>query len=167
MSELKRITEPGKYDVTIKNPHFEQLDEKNGDAVRMQCVLRGVTDDDQYIDAYLFFTRQIVTSGQHKGQPIYAVSSDKLIELGMSKPFSPSKIDEIDGVNAQFVVKEEEYNGKTKLTVQFINASRKKLDAKAANDIWASFTGEHPAPVADQDDEMVDDLGLENDNIPF
>jgi hypothetical protein len=165
MSELKKITEPGTYDVTIQNPHFELMDEKNGDAKRMQCVLRGVTDKDLYIDAYLFFTKSIISGGQNRGKTAYQVAMEKLTELGISEPFSPSKIDELEGIQCQFVVQEEEYKGETKLKVQFINTSgRKKLDAREANSIWKSFTGETvPDPATDTE---INDLGVDDSESP-
>ena len=171
MSDLTKIEQEGDYDVTIENPHFEILDAKNGDSNRMQCVLRGVTDDGQYIDAFLYFTRMIVSGGRNKGKPAWAVAAAKLIEMGMSEPFSPDKIDELEGVRVKYVVKSEIYNEKQVYKVAFINhAGKKKLEAPAANNIWAAFTGKgSPTIPVQSEDGPVDDLGMnEDDNgLPF
>ena len=137
----KRIEQPGSYDVTIRGPRFE-LAEKDGDQTRMTLVLPGFTSDDQTIDGYQYFTRQIISGGRNKGRPMWEVGAELCHDLGMTKPFSPSKLDELDGVVCVFVVEIEEYEGKKRPKVKFINPRRKPvLSADDATRIWDELSG--------------------------
>lgn len=143
-----RINATGEYHVTIQEPRFE-LAEKDGDTTRMCLVLPGVTEDGKSIEAYQYFTRQIVSSGRNKGRPMYEVSADVCHELGMPKPFNPANIEQLNGVAAVFIVEVEEYEGKARARVKFINPVRKPaLEPDEAARIWAELTGKAVEPVS-------------------
>jgi len=161
--QMTRITEAGEYEVRICAPHFELLEAKNGDASRMALVLPGETADDQYIDARLFFTRQIIASGRNAGRPTYEVSAELCHMFGLPRPFNPANIENLDGKAAIFVVEIEDYQGKPRATVKFVNTPRKEAlsDAKA-NSIWNDLTrGSAGAGMASEATDESDD------NLPF
>ena len=143
-----RITERGTYDVQIIDPRWEALEEKDGDANRMVAILPGWTDDDKMIEARLMFTRTIIGSGQNTGKPTWQVSAEKLHELGMPRPFDPSKLDELSGVRCVFVVEPEEYKNQTRLVVRFINTHRRDpMPSDQARNVWAALTGGAVVPA--------------------
>lgn len=144
----KRISEPGTYHVTIGNPHWTKLEEKDGDACRMSAVLPGycaVKGEEMTITGELYFTRSIIASGKQAGQKIAEISKDTLIKLGMPEPFNPADIACLEGVEAIFEVAEEEYRGEKRLKVKFINPpGRKSLPPEEASRIWDAITGTEP-----------------------
>jgi len=158
---MSKITKSGEYEVTIKEPRFE-LAEKDGDSTRMALILPGHTESGEHVDAYQYFTRQIVSSGRNKGKSMWDVSSALCHDLGMSRPFNPTKITELDGVVCVFVVEMEEYNGKTSPKVKFINPRRKPaLSMEEACKIWAELSGE-------SDTKPVKSPAItSDDNLPF
>lgn len=164
------IDTAGRYQVTIQNPHWEALPEKLGDANRMAAVLPGVTNDGKVIDARLLFVNTIIGSGKNSGVQVWRVSQQKLIELGMQTPFDPSRLIELDGVTAEYVVEMREYDGRELAVVKFINVPRREIiDDDRAKSIWAALSGgdggtaakakakPKPAP-APEPDEGDDDL---------
>lgn len=144
----QRINEAGTYDVMIIDPRFELLEEKDGDKARMVCVLPGHTEDGRHIDARLFFTRQLISSGRNAGKPLYEVSAEKLFELGMERPFNPARLTQINNVCCSFVVEMEEYDGKVRASVKFINAHRREpISTDAAMAIWEQLAGGSAKPA--------------------
>ena len=161
--QMTRITEAGEYEVRICAPHFELLEAKNGDASRMALVLPGETADDQYIDARLFFTRQIIASGRNAGRPTYEVSAELCHMFGLPRPFNPANIENLDGKAAIFVVEIEDYQGKPRATVKFVNTPRKEALSEAkANSIWNDLT--KGSAGAGMTSEAPDE---NDDNLPF
>ena len=137
-----KITEPGTYDVMIIAPRWEALEAKDGDSNRMQCVLPGHTNDGKMIEARLAFTRTIISGGQNKGKPVWQASAEKLHELGMPKPFNPAYLSKLGSTTCYFVVEIEEYEGKPRAVVKYINTKhREELPADAATAIWSRLTG--------------------------
>lgn len=146
----KKLTTAGTHEVQLFEPRWEALEAKDGDNNRMMAILPGETGTGEYIEARLMFTRTIVQSGKNKGKPTWQMSAEKLHELGMPKPFNPNDLIKLDGVVCLFVTEQEEYDGKTRLEVKFINTQRREaLAPDAANDIWKRLTGGQPsAPAA-------------------
>lgn len=130
------------FNVTLRDPHFESA-EKDGDTARMALVLRGETADGKHIDCYQYFTRQIIVSGRNKGKTAFEVAAEQCHALGMPMPFNPKDIALLEGVECVFVVGVEEYKGKTRTKVLFINTSRKPvLSLDDAASIFAELSGE-------------------------
>jgi len=164
MPNAAHIAQPGTYQVEIRNPHWERMPEKNGDNNRMQLVLPGYAKDDLEegkevaINGYLLFLSTIYASGRNAGKAMWEVAAQNCIDLGMSAPFSPEKITELEGAQAQFVVQEEEYEGKKRLKVQFINGPnrREQLSTDDAAAIWSALTsnGETSTAPATKDDDI-------------
>ncbi|MEI6165954.1 MAG: hypothetical protein WCS52_02060 [bacterium] len=150
--------------VKIVSPHFESA-EKDGDKARMALVLRGETKSGMFIDCYQYFTRQIIASGRNKGKTMFEVSAEQCHALGMPKPFNPKDIAMLDGVECVYVVGLEEYEGKTRPRVKFINSGRKPaLSLDDAASIFAELSGEAPmtatartAPAAEVGSDPSDD----------
>lgn len=145
----KRITEAGTYEVQIFDPRFEALEAKDGDNNRMCAVLPGEAVMGEVIEARLMFTKTIITGGQNRGKPTWQVSAEKLHELGLPRPFNPSELCTLHGAVCIYVVEMEEYDGKTRPVVKFINTHRRDaLPPEAANDIWKRLTGGAAAPIS-------------------
>lgn len=167
----KYLKEAGKFDVVIIDPYWTHLEEKNGDKNRMALVLPGFTDDDRTIEATIYFTRQIVQGGKNKGRPLYEASAEQCCDLGMPRPFNPAQIDKLNMIKVEFVVEAEEYEGKVRYKVQYINPHRReKLDPNAAASMWANLSGgaapaanTTAAPAKPQERVGADDL----DDLPF
>lgn len=142
------IKSVGEFRVTIKAPRWEELEAKAGDENRMALVLPCYTEpDDQFpegqrMDFHLNFTGTLVKSGARAGRPQWQCAMEDAVALGMNSPFSPEKIDELDGVAAVLTTKEDTYNGKTRVVPQFLNPERRApLSKVAAADKWARMTG--------------------------
>jgi hypothetical protein len=80
--------------------------------------------------------------------------------LGVSEPFRPAKIGELEDAEAEFVVQEDTYEGKTRLKVAFVNPIRKPpLTTEQAEAIWATMTGgavpSVPAQIVDENPDDV------------
>ena len=150
---MPRINAVGSFDVTIKSPRFE-LAEKDGDKNRMALVLPGHTAKGDYIDAYLYFTPKLAIQGQNKGRASWETSAEKCFELGMSHPFNPAKMSELEDVECVFVTEMDTYQpkggtAKTTCKVKFINARRKPaLTTEEAANVWAALSGEPVEAVA-------------------
>jgi len=163
-----RIESEGTHRVTLKGVHWEKMPEKNGDANRMCLVLPGWTDEMRYAEHRLFFTRNITQGGANKGKPLYVVNSEMAIRLGMSSPFSPTKISELDGAVCEFVMELEEWEGKKRLHVKFINPAKEELDKTEAERIWKEMMEgggvKGPGPV--EAGKKIE-TGKDPDDIPF
>jgi hypothetical protein len=156
----KKYTEPGRYVVQLENPKWEKLEPKNGDETRMALVLECFRQDeagDDYLEYFrIYFTGQIITGGQNKGRKLFDLSAEHCIELGMSEPFSPSKINELEGTLAELVMEWDEYKGEKRLIGKYLNPKRKAaLSNQDAESIWAKMTGK---PVAKSAKPADDDL---------
>lgn len=168
---MPRISKPGTYHVTIRNPHWVKLEEKDCDKNRMEAVLPGyvtVDGEEQYIEGHLFFTKAIIGNGKNAGKKIAEISKKTLIDLGMSEPFNPSAITELEGVEAVFeVVKElDKRDNSEKIKVQFINPKGKKaMPPEEANQIWANIMGSSAGQVSDR--TAVTENENPDDDIPF
>ena len=151
MNEARtKLTPAGTHEVQIFEPRGEALEPKDGDNNRMMAILPGETGTGEYIEARLMFTRTIIQSGKNKGKPTWQISAEKLHELGIPKPFNPNDLIKLDGVVCLFVTEQEEYDGKTRLEVKFINTQRREaLAPDAAQNIWNRLTGgQTSAPAA-------------------
>lgn len=173
---MRHFTQPGRYTVAITGPHWEKMDEKNGDPLRMALVLpcvakvQGEEDICEYFRIY--FTQQIITGGKNRGRSLFEVSAESCVKLGMSQPFSPHKIGELDGKMCEIVMEENTYEGKTSLVPKYLNphTERETLSAAEANDIWKQMAGgSAPAPARQAtgatEEKDTDIFG--SDNLPF
>jgi hypothetical protein len=167
----KRIDKPGRYNVTIKNPHWVKLEEKDCDKNRMSAILPGVTTvngEEQYINGELYFTKKIIGSGKNAGKKIADLSKKTLIELGMTEPFNPANIKkELEGVEASFeVALEPDQDGKEHIKVKFINPiGRKELPPEEASAIWANIMGGSSGQVSNTTAAV--ETENPDDDIPF
>lgn len=157
---MPNLENTGTYAVRIRDVKFEEA--KNG----MCLVLPGwavVDGAEKRINAYLYFNTTLISGGKNRGRPNYEVSAEKCVELGMSDPFAPAKIGELEDAEAEFVVEEDEYKGKTRLKVAFVNPLRKPpLTTEQAEAIWAQMTG-GAMPGSEPTADGIDP----SDNLPF
>ena len=154
--------------VKIVSPHFESA-EKDGDKARMALVLRGETSNGLFIDCYQYFTRQIISGGRNKGKTMFEASAEQCHALGMPKPFNPKDIAMLDGVECVYVVGLEEYEGKVRPRVKFINSGRKpSLSLDDAASIFAELSGE-PIVGGSANPENTVKTGADSvdDGLPF
>jgi len=138
----------GEFDIVISNVCWEEMPEKNGDNLRMALVARCHTEENEahpkgeYVDYYLYFTGQIITSGKNKGKPLYEISMKQCLDLGMSAPFDVKKVNELVGQPAILVMENETYEGKTRPRPKYLNARRYEvLSLDHAANIWDKLTG--------------------------
>jgi len=174
----------GTYQVAILDePKWYEMKAKDGDTVRMELLLKGYVNggeqDGQWIFSRLMFTRKIYGAGQNKGRTTFSVSADVCLTLGMSDPFSPSKVSEMVGATCEFVVDWEEYEGKNRLKVKWLNTdSRPPMAADAVENVWKQLQedtmgGDSDLGGADLGDVIAagDDLlggGIDAaDDVPF
>lgn len=160
MSE--RIDAEGTFPVTIGRPFWEEMEAKGTDTLRMALVLPCKTEDDkeEYFRAY--FTGQIVQGGKNVGKPMYQVSEELCLNLGMEAPFDPTRTGELEGQKAELVMKQDEYKGVVRIKPAFLNTVyRDKLSNEKAADIWAQLKGEKPkaakTTVKQQQQDLVED----------
>ncbi len=162
----KLIKTIGEYEVEIRDPYWEEAG-KDGQP-GMALVLPGFCeiDGEEYtINGRLFFTPTLISSGANQGLPLYQLSAETCIKIGMSEPFSPEKREELDGKKAVFVVQEEEYKGKKNIRVAFVNPpGRGALPDKKAKDIWAIMLGDEASQDTPFDNEPD---AKPDDDIPF
>ena len=162
---MKQIDTSGIYLVTIRNPYWEDAT-KDGDP-GMALVLPGhceIGGEEYAITGRLYFKGTIISSGRNQGRPLYELSMETCLQIGMSSPFSPEKRMELDGKQAKFVVQEEEYQGKKQIRVAFINPPGKEsLEDEKAKEIWEQITGNSGGQS--QQSTPFDDE--EEDQIPF
>ena len=181
----QRLDVAGTYQVAILDePKWYQMPEKDGDTARMVLRLRGYINggeqDGKWIDADLMFIRTIISGGRDKGRSMFEVQAEKCISLGMSEPFSPSKVGEIVGAACEFVCDWDEFedrqgNARRVLRVQFVNThSRPPLAVDEAEKIWQQLQEDSglgdDIPGSDLDGGTgLDDAGLgidPDDNLP-
>lgn len=152
------LEEPGKYLVRIQEPVFREMGEKDGDGCRFELELPGVStvkgesgaDLAVYQVGHLYFTRKIIQGGQNAGKTMFDVSAAKCVELGMSEPFHPDKLRELEDKQALFTVETETYEGRTRAKVAFVNApgaARPALSAEKVGDLWKQMQSGTGAPV--------------------
>ncbi len=170
MSE--RIDEVGTFPVTLGLPFWEQMEAKGTDDLRMALVIPCQTDDgrEEYFRAY--FTGQIVQGGRNAGKPMYQVSEELCLNLGMEAPFDPTRTGELEDQKGELVMKEDEYKGVVRVKPAFLNpVYREKLTNEKAADIWAKLRGDKPRtqPAAPPQNARIggDDLIDSEDDIPF
>ena len=171
--EAERLKEVGQYDVMICEPRWEEMPEKNGDDARLALVLPCYTEPDeehpagQFENFYLYFTRQIITGGRNKGRTLYETSMQHCLELGMSAPFNPEKIHELNGQTAVLVMKKEVYKGKEQIKPAFLNAQKyTKISTTEANAIWNKMT-DGKAPQAQPEPQQTATELDPKDDLPF
>lgn len=140
---MKQIDAEGEYIVQIREPRWESAG-KDGET-KMSLVLPGycmIGDEECHINGYLYFTPTLIKGGRNAGKPMYEVNAQLCLDLGMTAPFEPHKRTELDGVEARFVVSEEEYEGKKRMRVAFVNPpGRAQLTDDDAAAVWAKLTG--------------------------
>ena len=161
------INKVGEFNVVIRDPYWTELGSKDGDDARAALILPCYTEADdqnpngQHLDYPIYFTRQLVTGGNNRGRPLFEVSQEQCIKLGMSEPFMPGKYKELDGVHSVLVTEEEEYRGKKQIKPKWLNTGKKKrMDIKDVNNLWARITSGGPKTA---------DAGQESDanDIPY
>jgi len=150
----KFLEKAGTYTVMIRGAHWTKLQAKGDDERRMAAVLPGFVEVDgveQMINAELNFTRALIGKGQNAGRCMADVSMETLIELGMPEDenglINPARLsEEMEGKHAKFVCEFEEYQGKSRLKVKFVNPpGRPDLDAAEASAIFAELLQSRPA----------------------
>ncbi|MDH3279513.1 MAG: hypothetical protein OEQ39_02855 [Gammaproteobacteria bacterium] len=154
MNDLIPINEPGKYTVTIFDPAFYPMPEKDGIDYRFSVRLPGRTEDGKTITAEMFFTPTLAKSGQHAGKTMAEINAEKLFELGMEPPFHPDRLIDLEGVECEYDVQYEEYDGRERLRVKWVNKhSIKPLQAEDVSRMWAKLTGksQDAAPTVQDD----------------
>ena len=169
----KMIESAGKYEVEIREPHWE--DATKDTMPGMALVLPGyvtIGGEEYGITGRLYFTSTIIGGGQNQGRPLYEVSAETCERIGMTAPFSPEKKDELDGKRAVFVVEEEEYKGVTRLRVAFVNpAGKESIEDDKARAIWNAMSGgavtATPPTREAKPDTDSDDEGDDFDALPF
>lgn len=171
MNDSIYINETGDFNVIIKDPHWEALDAKNGDDCRMAlvCPLERISDGKKTTFRF-FFTSTIAQSGRNRGRAMFEINAEAVCKLGMSEPFAPNKIDELDGVEAIVSMQEDVYEGQTRVVARFLDpAKRETLSSDKANDIWAKMKGGSPSPKppSQSDEDQSDDHDDHEDQIPF
>lgn len=151
------LNEVGEFPVTLKGARWEQLEEKDGDANRMVLIIPCHTQEDpsRHLDFQFFFTRKLIASGTNAGKPCYQKAMEDVIKLGMSEPFHPSKINELDGKEATLITTEDEYEGKTRIKGLFLNGRRRpQLTPDKATEVWKTFGSD--GTVEGNQDELPD-----------
>lgn len=150
----KFLEKEGTYTVTIHGAHWTKLQAKDGDERRMAAVLPGFVEVDgveQMINAELNFTRALIGKGQNAGRSMADVNMETLIALGMAEDvnglINPARLsEELEGKQAKFVCEFEEYQGKSRLKVKFVNPpGRPDLDVAEAAAIFAELLQSRPA----------------------
>jgi hypothetical protein len=164
----------GEFDVVITSLRWEEMPEKNGDKLRMALALRCYTEENEehpqgeYVDYYLYFTGQIVTSGRNKGKPLYEVSMKQCLDLGMTAPFDVKKVNELGGQPAVLVMKEETYEGNTRVRPKFLNARRyEAISNDHAANIWDKLTGGKAPTVEPKASQPANVATSMEDDLPF
>jgi len=161
----ERIEKPGDYQVTIREPYW-QLAGRDGED-KMSLVLPGVVEIDgaeRSINAYLYFVPTLYASGRNAGRAVWDVNAETCVQLGMSEPFDPTQFEQLNGAMAKYVVEEEEYEGKKRMKVKFVNApGRERLTNDRVAEIWAVLS-DGDAPVAKPVETVAK---AEEDDIPF
>lgn len=159
----KPISEPGEYDVMIIDPYWEQAPEKNGDKTRMCLVLPCHTDDGLFANFRAYFTSTIFQKGKNAGKSQATVNAELCIQLGMTAPFDPARIDELTNKLAFLVMELQEYQGRERLEAKYLNPKRReKLSADQATEIWAKLTNS-PTPAA----KAASAKAAADDDLPF
>lgn len=157
------IKERGEYNVTICSLQWQKLEPKDGDNERIALVIPCFTEPDaqhpngQRSDFHMNFIRTIIQKGENAGKPMFQLSQENCLKLGMSAPFHPTKIGELEGKKATLVMENEEYNGKTTCKAKYLNPVRKPaMKIAEVNDIWAKLVSDQPAEVlsGDSDNEV-------------
>lgn len=145
-----RLTVAGRYPVTLGEPHWERLEEKNGDKSRMALVIPCQSGEAmEYFRMY--FSRQLISSGPNVGKSLYNLSAEQCLRLGVSEPFMPSKVSELEGKQAELVMDEEEYQGKVTVKPRYLNAqTRERLSAEEADQLWEEMGGKPAASAPAQ-----------------
>ncbi len=163
---MPKLENAGEYLVQIREPRWEEA--KQG----MALVLPGwmqIAGEEKHINAYLYFTPTLISGGRNQGRPMYEVNAELCHQIGMSEPFSPEKLDELDGLEAFFVVQEEEYEGKTRLKVAFVNPARKPaMSVDEAKEVWERLVGGKvkPTPKAAEPKQTANEIDPADD-LPF
>ena len=155
------INTKGEFEVTIREPFWTKMEEKQGDDTRIALVFPCYTEPNheypngQRIDFHLYFTRQLVRSGNNRGRPVFKVSREQCLDLGMSEPFHPEKIGELDGVRAILVTDEEVYNNKPRIVAKWLNnPKKKKISGKEASSIWDKMISEDALPSESKEEDI-------------
>jgi len=139
---MKKFELEGDYAVTLGKPEWMETDK--GMSLKIPCIEAPSSEhpEGRGDNFFLHFTGTILTSGQNQGKKLWEVSQQHCIDLGMSEPFCPTKIGEIEGAEAVLVMKNDTFKGKTTLKPMYLNAPRaNRLSPDQAKDIFAKMTG--------------------------
>lgn len=187
-SSGERLAVEGTFQVSILDePQWELVQEKDGDADRMALIVRGYVNggeqDAKWIDTKMMFIRTIIGGGRDAGKTMFEAQADKCLEMGMSDPFSPSKVAEMVGGTCEFVCEHEEWTDKhgnthNPLRVKFINTGgTKKIPMDEAQRIWAALAEDEGLSSAMPESAMsgsalgeadpLDGSIDPDDNVPF
>jgi len=138
----KAFTIPATYHVTISDAYWEQKGNQGDPKFAMianligQCMIDGEAYEGKH---QLYFNSTIVSAGTNAGKRMSDLNADALCKLGMPRPFDPSQLEHLVGVECDFCVQEETYNNKKYLKVKYANPLLNKVESKDA--VKAAFAG--------------------------
>ncbi|MFA5322049.1 MAG: hypothetical protein WC373_05190, partial [Smithella sp.] len=96
-------------------------------------------DKAKYINHNIIFDSHIFQSGVHQGNYRFKVNAELCEKLGMTAPFDPANIEQLEGKKASITTKEDTYRGKTTVKVEWVNPRREKINKKKASEIWKTM----------------------------
>ncbi len=128
------------FRVTIEGAFTYSAQSKDGKPM-MVFVLPGKTESGEELEAKLFAHNGLVANGKNAGKKLYEVTLKNLQDLGMEGD-TPDFISTLDGKEAEFVTRQNEYNGNVTYPVAFVNPVSAKLGDEEAVDFWSQITGE-------------------------
>lgn len=162
------------FRVKTQMPFFR----KHEDGVKKSIILviPGATADGRTAEYQLWMNNDINDKGKYKGKTKKDVAIEKCYELGMSQPFSPHKVAEIEGRECVFVMEEHSYknkDGETKKVarVKYMNtSSRPSLPAEEVNALFTELFGDEFGEASGEPesaDDAPDDSSESADGLPF
>jgi len=168
---MEFIKEVGEFKITVIEPYWTETD-KGGICLTLPCYTEpsDAHPEGQRLDFHMYFTRQIVTTGNNKGRTCREVSEEQCIKLGMTAPFMPGKYKELDGINATLVTAEDEYKGKKRIVGKWLNTSKKALSVGEVNNLWNQMVnGESTLPKVNNKQPAMAGAAVNNEenDLPY
>jgi hypothetical protein len=130
----------GTFDVIMRNPEWTAKDD-NSMALRILCEAKDNHEDYEYF--FMHFTATMIQKGDNAGTTVAEKSANDCLDLGMSVPFDPAKIGELDGKPARLVIGKKT-NNKTKkeeIVPLYLNRPLDSIPVDQAQRIWNTLTG--------------------------
>ena len=168
-----KINKEGSYVVRITQGLYKEMP-KPEDPDAFQISLKGETPDEFEIWGNMYFSHKQIQGGKNQGKTMFEANTDTLKMIGVPDGYLGNLASAIEkGLEAEFVVKNEEYNGNIELKVAFINPV--KTTTPIENVDWGSimqkFGQEKPAEMAPVEpinaDKPINAEVMDTDEIPF